>query len=77
MPWSESTKMDEKLKFVARYLDGESISDLCREFGISRVTGHKVIARYRESGLEALTDHSRRPNAQSYLTSPRSAQPKA
>ena len=37
MPWSESTKMDEKLKFVARYLDGESISDLCREFGISRV----------------------------------------
>ncbi|MBU3708626.1 MAG: helix-turn-helix domain-containing protein, partial [Burkholderiaceae bacterium] len=31
--------MDEKLKFVARYLDGESISDLCREFGISRVTG--------------------------------------
>ena len=61
MPWSESTKMDEKLKFVARYLDGESISELCREFGISRVTGHKVIARYRESGLEALTDRSRRP----------------
>jgi transposase-like protein len=61
MPWSESTKMDEKLKFVARYLDGESISDLCREFGISRVTGHKVDARYRESGLEALTDRSRRP----------------
>jgi len=61
MPWSESTKMDEKLKFVARYLDGESISDLCREFVISRVTGHKVIARYRESGLEALTDRSRRP----------------
>ena len=30
MPWSESTKMDEKLKFVARYLDEESISDLCR-----------------------------------------------
>ena len=61
MPWSESTKMDEKLKFVARYLDGEGISELCREFGISRVTGHKVISRYRESGLEALTDRSRRP----------------
>ena len=41
MPWSESTKMDEKLKFVALYLDGESISDLCREFGISRVTGRQ------------------------------------
>jgi len=62
MPWSESTKMDEKLKFVARYLDGESISDLCREFVISRVTGHKVIARYRESGLEAMTDAIRSDN---------------
>jgi transposase-like protein len=55
MPWNESTKMDEKLKFVARFLDGETISALCREFGISRVTGHKIIDRYRESGLEALT----------------------
>ena len=64
MPWIESTKMDEKLKFVARYLDGESIAALCREFGISRVTGHKVIARYKESGIEALTDRSRRPYRQ-------------
>ena len=64
MPWTESTKMDEKLKFVARYLDGESIAALCREFGISRVTGHKVIARYKESGMEALTDRSRRPYRQ-------------
>jgi putative transposase len=31
--------MDEKLKFVSRFLDGEKIADLCREFGISRVTG--------------------------------------
>ena len=62
MPWSESTKMDEKLKFVARYLDGESISDLCCKFVISRVTGHKVIARYRESGLEAMTDAIRSDN---------------
>ena len=61
MPWIESTKVEEKLKFVARYVDGEIISDLCREFGIYRVAGHKVIARYRESGLEALTDLSRRP----------------
>ena len=64
MPWNESTKMDEKLKFVARFLDGETISALCREFGISRVTGHKIIDRYRESGLEALTDRSRRPYRQ-------------
>jgi transposase InsO family protein len=61
MPWMESTKMDEKLKFVARFLDGESISSLCREFGISRVTGHKIIDRYKESGMKAFTDRSRKP----------------
>jgi transposase-like protein len=43
MPWEECRKMDEKLRFAARHLDGESISSLCREFGISRVTGHKII----------------------------------
>jgi putative transposase len=64
MPWMECNKMDEKLKFVARYLDGEKIAVLCREFGISRVTGHKIIDRYRESGLTALTDRSRRPYRQ-------------
>ena len=61
MPWNESTKMDEKLKFVSRFLDGEKIAPLCVEFGISRVTGHKIIERYKESGLEAFTDRSRRP----------------
>ena len=48
--------MDEKLKFVSRYLDGEKIATLCQEFGISRVTGHKIIDRYKDSGLEAGTD---------------------
>jgi hypothetical protein len=28
--------MDERLKFVARLLDGEKMAALCREFGISR-----------------------------------------
>jgi putative transposase len=46
---------------VSRYLDGEKIATLCQEFGISRVTGHKMIERYKESGLEAFTDRSRRP----------------
>jgi Helix-turn-helix domain len=64
MPWKECRKMDEKLKFVSRFLDGEKIAVLCREFGISRVTGHKIIDRYRESGLEAFTDRSRRPYRQ-------------
>lgn len=28
--------MDERLKFIARLLEGETMSALCREFGISR-----------------------------------------
>ena len=64
MPWKVCQKMDEKLRFVSRFLDGEKIATLCREFGISRVTGHKIIDRYRESGLEAFADRSRRPYRQ-------------
>ena len=53
--------MDERLRFVARLLEGESMSDVCREFGISRKTGYKIFARYKDHGIEALTDRSRRP----------------
>jgi transposase InsO family protein len=53
--------MDERLRFVARLLDGEAMTEVCREFGISRKTGYKIFGRYREHGLQALTDRSRRP----------------
>lgn len=39
MPWNECKPMDKRLKFVARWFDGEKMSALCREFGISRPTG--------------------------------------
>jgi transposase InsO family protein len=61
MPWKESSVMEERLRFVARLLDGEGMSDVCREFGISRKTGYKIFNRYKDDGLEALTDRSRRP----------------
>lgn len=53
--------MDERMKFVAKLLDGESMSDVCREFGISRKTGYKIYNRYKECGINAITDRSRRP----------------
>jgi transposase InsO family protein len=61
MPWKECSVMDERLRFVARLLDGEAMTDVCREFGISRKTGYKIFDRYKEHGLEALSDRSRRP----------------
>ena len=61
MPWKECSVVEERLRFVARLLDGEAMTELCREFGISRKTGYKIFDRYKDYGLEALTDRSRRP----------------
>jgi transposase len=61
MPWKESSAMDERMRFVIRLKDGESMASLCREFGISRKTGYKIFERYEECGLEGLTDRTRRP----------------
>ena len=46
--------MDERLRFVARLLEGEGTSEICREFGVSRKTGYKIFNRYKDEGLEAL-----------------------
>jgi putative transposase len=40
--------MDERVKFIARRLDGEAMSRLCEEFAISRKTGYKILKRYRD-----------------------------
>ena len=61
MPWRETSVMEERLRFVARLLEGEGMSDVCRDFGISRKTGYKIFNRYKDEGLKALTDRSRRP----------------
>jgi len=61
MPWKEISVMEERLRFVARLLEGEGMSEVCRAFGISRKTGYKIFNRYKDDGLEALTDRSRRP----------------
>ncbi len=53
--------MDERVRFVGRLLDGEAMSDVCRQFGISRKTGYKIWDRYKGEGIEALCDRSRRP----------------
>lgn len=54
--------MEERMKFISRVLEGEKMTELCREFGISRKTGYKVFNRYKECGMEAMVDRSRRPH---------------
>ena len=53
--------MDERMRFVIRLKDGETMAALCREFGISRKTGYKIFERYQQCGLEGLSDRARRP----------------
>ena len=61
MPWKECSVMEERFRFVLRLLEGEDMSSVCREFGISRKTGYKIFERYKDQGLESLSDRSRRP----------------
>lgn len=62
MGWKECSKVDEKLKFIARYLEGEKLAPLCREFGITRPTGYKLIERYKMMGQCALVEQKRTPH---------------
>ena len=51
MPWSETTKMRERMRFV---LDAEedpfTMTELCERYGISRMTGQKWLKRFRQDG---------------------------
>ena len=54
MPWKECKPMDERLRFIARLLEGEKMAPLCREFGISRVTGYKIFNRWWPSAVSTV-----------------------
>ena len=53
MPWKASSVMEERLRFVARLLDGEAMTDVCQDFGISRKTGYKIFDR----AADAVSQH--------------------
>lgn len=66
MSWRETTPQSERLLLVQRAQEGQSVSRLAREFGISRKTAYKWIERFEQQAEAGLTDQSRRP-----LKSPR------
>ena len=61
MSWKECHVVDERLRFVARLLDGEKMTAVCAAFGISHKTGYKIFDRYKDYGVHGLSDRSRRP----------------
>ncbi len=74
MPWKATTPMSERLKFVLQILEhGERVTDMCKEYGISRKTGHKYLKAYKEHGPAALYDASRKPDSSPHRTPPETA----
>ncbi len=62
MPWRETCTMDERLKFMAAWLEGdESRSSLCERHGISRKTGYKWAGRYAADPSGGLVNRTHVP----------------
>ena len=62
MPWSQTSPMDQRTKFIADYLrECFSISELCQRYGVARKTGYKLIDRYLRYGPLRLEERSRKP----------------
>ena len=62
MPWNQVTQMEEIIRFVmlARS-DRFTLTELCEQFGVSRKTAYKYLARYEANGLKGLQLRSHRP----------------
>lgn len=71
MPWLETCAMTERMDFlVAARAGTETMSELCRRFGISRRTGYKWVGRFAAEGAAGLTDRSRAPHRRPRAVSP-------
>jgi len=70
MSWHHTAPVNERLKFIAAAQSGRrTMTDVCRDFGISRKTGYKLLRRYDEEGADALRDRSRAPHRHPNQTS--------
>lgn len=62
MPWNPVTQMEEIIRFVMlANSDRFTLTELCEQFGISRKTAYKHLARYEADGLKGLQARSHRP----------------
>ena len=60
--------VDKRMRFVTAAEAGqETMTALCRRFGLSRKTGYKWLARYRLEGIEGLIERSRAPHTHAQL----------
>ena len=63
LPWRHASPESERLRLIERYASGEErLAELSRQFGISRKTAYKMIARYAAEGEGGLLDRSSAPH---------------
>lgn len=71
MPWKETCAVKERLQLVTLYHTGKyTVSELARQFRVSRRTAHKWLSRYRQMGISGLDEWSRAPHTQAHATPP-------
>ena len=64
MPWKEAEMSKLREEFILRALEPDvNLSELCREYEISRKTGYKWLQRFKEGGIEGLRERTRRPHS--------------
>lgn len=69
MPWAEAL-VEQRLRLIQLWEQGESVSELSRRFGVSRPTVYATIERWIEEGKAGLQERSRAPHSNPRLTSP-------
>jgi transposase InsO family protein len=59
----DTSVVAERVRFVQEFAGGEwTLTELCERFQVTRPTGYKWVARFREGGAAALADASRAPH---------------
>ena len=60
MSWNQTNKTEEKIKFIADWLNDEfNFSELCRRYNISRRVGYELVKRFEFEGEKAFLERSR------------------
>ena len=61
MPWDETTRMSQRVRFIGDFESCLYTMQLCERYSISRKTGYKWAERFAKEGVEGLKDRSRAP----------------
>jgi putative transposase len=69
LPWKETCVMKERLQMVSLYETGRyTMTELARQFKVSRKTAHKWVGRFIAEGVSGLDERSRAPHCRPRAT---------